>query len=146
MMLDLTALGLPPEQNTVFQWKPGGPDVTSLLLSWSSDREGLALTEGILSKTGLPDRYLYADHTCMCTHIHKPHLGGIEVSSFLYTCLYAVSHRSHFFARRQTQTLAELHISMSCFFRHLDQRVVVQPMDSKVLWLSPFTRSHLPHS
>lgn len=80
--------------------------------------------EGILSTQadGLPDRDLYADHIYMCTRTYAKHTSGeLRVALFLYTSSYAVSHRSLPLAHGHTEThtaLAELHISMSCFFRH----------------------------
>lgn len=83
--------------------------------------------EGILSTQadGLPDRDLYAGHIHMCTRTYTNHTSGeLRVALFLYTSLYAVSHRglSLSYGHRNTHTLADLEISLSCLFRHLDQR------------------------
>ena len=112
---------------------------------------------------GSQTRDLYGDHIHICAHTYTNLTPGeSRVAPFSYTSLHAVSRRSPLLTdtqKKKTHTPRLLHISMSCFLRHLDQREVLQPVDDELLPPSPgslslslsffsffFQKSHLLHT
>lgn len=67
MTLDLTASGLPPEQNGILPWKPEGPDAIILLPLHAGQHTVRHMNEyQIHAQMGYQTEIWYADHAHMC--------------------------------------------------------------------------------